>query len=60
MCVCVCIFLLQIRSTPISPGLLSLAMLMFKRPSRGLLLRLSRPPLLHDNDESNHTALTNW
>ena len=37
----------------------TLAMLLFNRQSRGLLLRLSRPPILCDNDGNNHTALAN-
>ena len=49
--------LLQIRSTPIGHGLLSLVTLLFKRPSRALLPKFRRPPMLFDNNESNHTVL---
>ena len=51
--------LLQIRSTPISPGLLILAILLFNRMSRGILPIFSRPPIVCDNDETNYTALEN-
>ena len=34
-------------------------LLLFDRPPRGLLLRLSRLPIVCDNDESNHTELEN-
>ena len=51
--------LLQIKSTTISTRLLSRATLMFNRPVRSILPRLSRPPLLCDNDESSLTVLMN-
>ena len=51
--------LIQIRSIPISPGLQSLSMLLLNRPSRGLLLKLNKAPLVCNNNESNHTVLTN-
>ena len=37
---------------PISPRLF-----LFDRPSKGLLPRVSRQPILHNNNETNHTAL---
>ena len=51
--------LLQIRSRHFSQGLLSPDILLVNRPSGGLLLRLSRPSMVCDDDESNHTVLTN-
>ena len=38
--------LLQIQSTLLGPGLLILAMPLLNRPVRGLLPKLSRPPLV--------------
>ena len=49
--------LLQIRSGPVSPGLPSMATLLFNQPSRGTLPTFSRPPIGCDNDKSNHSAL---
>ena len=49
--------LLQIRSMPISPGLPILATLLFNRKAKGILPRLSRSPILCDND--NVTELIN-
>ena len=49
--------LLQIRSTPISPRLLSPATLLLSGLSRCILPRFSRPNIVCHNDESNHTAL---
>ena len=43
--------LLLVGSTPVSPELPSLAMYLFIRPARELLLRFSRPPTMCDNDE---------
>ena len=40
-------------------GLPSPAMLLLNRPSRSILSRFSRPPILSDKDESNQTALIN-
>ena len=51
--------LLQIRSTLFSPRSPSLAMLLLNSPSRGTLPRFSRPLIMCNNDESNHTALVN-
>ena len=51
--------LLQIRSILISPWLPSLATSLFNRATKGMLSKLSRPPILFDNDEGNRTALTN-
>ena len=53
MCVC----LPFIRLTPIIPGLPGPAKLLFNGPSRGIMLRFSRPPIGCDNDESNHFVL---
>ena len=50
-------FLLHIRSTPISPLLSSPAMLMFNRLARGLLPRFSTLSIQCDNDESHQTVL---
>ena len=51
--------LLQIRSILISPRLQCLATLLFNRHTRGLLPKISRPPMFFDNDENNHTILIN-
>ena len=51
--------LLQIRSALISLELPSLAALLFNRPIRELLPKFSRPTVLFDNDENNHTAFIN-
>ena len=53
------IFLLQIRSTPISPRFWSPVMLLFRRLSRDPLPRLSITPMLCNNDEINCTVFTN-
>ena len=49
--------LLQIRSTPIIPKIPSLATILFNRLVKGLLPRISSPPIMFDNDESNHAAV---
>ena len=49
--------LLQIISTPFTTP--SLAILLFKRPATGIPSRLSRPPILYNNDDNNFTSLIN-
>ena len=49
--------LLQIRSTPLGPRLLSVVKLVFNRPVGGQMAKLKRPSILFDNDETNHAAL---
>ena len=49
--------LLKIRLTPVNPKVPNPATLLFNRPARGLLPRLSRTPIIYDNNESNHDAL---
>ena len=48
--------LLQVRSTPVIPGLPSPAKFLFKRLANGLLLRFNKPPIMHHKNKSNHTA----
>ena len=50
---------LQILSTLISLGLKSPATVLFTRMPRGLLTNFTRPPVIFDNDENNHTNLMN-
>ena len=49
--------LLQVRSTLLGHRLLCLTALLFNRPVRGLLPKFIGPPMLFDNDESNHPVL---
>ena len=49
--------LLQICSTPIGPGLPSPVSLMFSRPIRGLMPKLSRPPIWFNLEDDHYTAL---
>ena len=49
--------MLQIGKTPISHMLPSLAMLLYHRPTRGMLPQFNRQPVLCDNDQSYFTAL---
>ena len=49
--------LLHIRSTPLGPGLLCLAKLLFNRPARGILTKLSRQPVLINTDGNHYAAL---
>ena len=51
--------LLQSRSTSLSPGLRSLATLLFKRLTRGILPKFSRQVVLCDKNESNLIVLLN-
>ena len=41
---------------PIGPSLPSPMALLFNKLARGLLPKFKRPPMLFDNDESNHTV----
>ena len=52
------VYLLKIRSTLVSPGLLGPVMCLFNRPTRYLLPRVYRTPIMCDNDESNHAVLS--
>ena len=47
----ICLALLQICSTPLEPGSLSPAALLFNRPVRGILAKLSRPHALFNQDD---------
>ena len=49
--------LLQVRSMLISPRSPSLAILLFNRPTGGILPRFNRQPLLCDHDECNLIVL---
>ena len=49
--------LLQVRSIPIRPGLLSNARILFNRAKRGILPKFHRQLVLCDNDESSLVAL---
>ena len=55
----VCVSLLQIKSTLtlISHGIPNQATLLFNRPTRGMLPKCSRPPILCNDDKSNFTTL---
>ena len=50
---------LQIRPTPIIPGLLNPVRLLFARPASDMQPKLSRPPMSCDNDDINLTVLIN-
>ena len=49
--------LVKVGSTPINPGLPSLAMLLFNRLVRGKLQRFSRPSIMCDIDEGKYPTL---
>ena len=51
------IALLQIRSTPLGPGLPCPAMLLFNHPIRGIMPILSRPLISTNNDDEHNEAL---
>ena len=57
VCMCICVSLLQVTSSPISPRLPSLPTFMFNRPTRDRLPRSNRWPILCDDDESSLTGL---
>ena len=50
--------LLQTRSTPVGPGLLSPATILFNRPNRGLLPKIFSEPGTYNSDD-NHYATFN-
>ena len=50
---------LQISSTTISYGLPNMAMQLFNRPTRGILPKFSRPPILSDDDKNSHNSPVN-
>ena len=49
--------LLQIHPTPICPGLPSIVVLIFNRPIRGQMPKLSRPSILYSHDDDHYTML---
>ena len=49
----------QLRPTLIDPRLLSPAMVLFNKLSRGILLRVHRPPKWCKNDRDSHSMLVN-
>ena len=51
------IALLQIRSTPIGPGLPRPAMLLFNQPIRGIMPIINRPPIGLNYNDDHHEAL---
>ena len=51
------IALLQIRSTPLGPGLLSPTTLLFNCPIRGIMAIINRPPISLNNDNKHYEAL---
>ena len=51
------IALLQIRATPLEPGLPSPAMLLFNYPIHGIMPVINRIPINSDNDDDHYEAL---
>ena len=51
------IALLQIRSTPLGQGLPSPVTLLFNHPTRGIMLKLNRPPINTNNDDDHYKTL---
>ena len=51
------IALLQICTTPLGQGLLSLATLLFNRQVRGIMPVLDHKPIGKDNDDEHHSKL---
>ena len=49
--------LLQIRSTPLEPGLLSPATLLFNHPIWDIMPIINRLPINSDNDDEHYEAL---
>ena len=49
--------MLQIGATPLEPGLLSPATLLFNHPRQGIMLIIKRIPVKSDNDEDHYEAL---
>ena len=52
------IALLEITSVPVGSWLPNPATLLFKRPIKGLILRVYRTPIDYDYDEKQYDALT--
>ena len=51
------IALLQIRMTPLEPGLPSLATILFNNPIRSTMPKINRPPMGIDKDEEHYEVL---
>ena len=49
--------LLQIHTTPLGQGLLSLATLLFNCPVHGIMPVIDRKPIDRDNDDEHHSKL---
>ena len=51
--------LLQIKATPLEPGLLSPATLLFNHPIQGIMPIINRLPINIDSDEEHYEVLAN-
>ena len=51
--------LLQIRSTPLEPGLVRLATLLFNNPIQGIMPIINRLLINSDNDDEHYESLVN-
>ena len=49
--------LIQIRTTPLGPGLPSPAAILFNRPTKGALLKINRSLIFYSYDEDHYNML---